>query len=633
MAKVTEVTAQKKLLTQLSVPFFIMIAFTIGVFIFGTLYFSGQFQDDDTSRNIAATVDEVANVAMSLTTRMYMSRDRANEAAASFVFDEAIAEELRTILASNGALLVLNFFGTDGQQVFEMHKARTEDGILKAAFQSDIHVGNLRSTKEPYVLLSYSVERETVTVYSVSPVLSKEGVLMGGLIAAFDGDDIAKTVEKSLASAPAKVSIIDGKTGQQLYLKNALPHLIPLDGMTFENLRLLFKEERHRYGYENTDEERIEGIWERIQETPWIVVVEMPARIAPEHSITIFIVSALLLLIFIGFVFYYLSLMNKELVGPLRAIEKVMNYYRTGDYTEEIKLTVTNEFVEVADLLNQMAKYITENTSGRVTELKKTLERQNTDTRLLIEKDVQLREKSRQLEELDKAKTMFVSVAAHQMRTPLAAVKWALKMVADGDVGPVNPEQKDYLMKGYASTTRMIDLINDLLDVDKIESDKFNYEFKPEKLTDIVQGVIDDLTPISEEKGVHLIYHDNSGSLYTINADKVKLTNAIQNLVDNAIKYTIGGGDVTVTLTIEQGMYKLAIADTGIGIPLPEQGKVFGKFFRAQNAVRKNTDGSGLGLFIVKKIVEKHVGTITFESKEGRGTTFFITLPLIRPRS
>jgi len=395
-------------------------------------------------------------------------------------------------------------------------------------------------------------------------------------------------------------------------------------------MRALFNQGKKEFGYETDSGITVVSAWEKLESSDWNIVAHtFPAELTG-FGITIYAIGIGSILLFLAISFIFITILNTKLIQPLKKIEKAMHFYRTGDYSEEIKIGTKNELAAIAGLLNNMARNVENNTSERVTQLKKVLDRQNTDTRLLIEKDVELREKSQKLKELDAAKSMFVSVAAHQMRTPLAAVKWAVKLVMDGDVGPVNAEQIEYLNKGYESTTRMINLINDLLNVDKIESDKFTYEFKPESLRDILQGIIDDLTPLANEKGVHLVFEHAKEKQPMINADKVKLTNALQNLIDNAIKYTIGGGDVTVKLLLAENIFKLNVSDTGIGIPISEQGKVFGKFFRAKNAVRQQTDGSGLGLFIVKKIIEKHNGTVVFESKEKKGTTFFIEIPILK---
>ncbi len=235
---------------------------------------------------------------------------------------------------------------------------------------------------------------------------------------------------------------------------------------------------------------------------------------------------------------------------------------------------------------------------------------------------------NRRLKEVDQMKTEFISVASHQMRTPLSGVKWVLRMILDGDLGDLNPQQREMLLKGYETNERMILLINDLLNVSRIEEGRFQYRFSHSSLEDVAQKIYEDLEPTTKKTNVHLVYEKPEQSLPKANIDPDKIRLAIQNLVDNAIKYTPPDGTVTIRVYEEHGQLICSVSDTGVGIPADQQGRIFSKFFRADNVIRMQTDGSGLGLFIAKNIVENHRGSIWFESAEGKGTTFYFSLPL-----
>ncbi len=235
---------------------------------------------------------------------------------------------------------------------------------------------------------------------------------------------------------------------------------------------------------------------------------------------------------------------------------------------------------------------------------------------------------NRRLKEIDEMKTEFISVASHQMRTPLSAIKWVIKMLLDGDMGPLNVEQMDLLGKGYQSNERMILLINDLLNVSRIEEGRFQYRFSRNDLGEIVQRVIEEMQPDIKARGVIFRYQQSMSILPKASIDEQKMHLVVQNLIDNAIKYTPKGGKVEVSLGLDNDQLRFKIADTGAGIPARQQDRIFSKFFRADNVIRMQTEGSGLGLFIVKNIVEGHQGEVTFESKEGVGSTFTFTLPI-----
>jgi PAS domain S-box-containing protein len=230
---------------------------------------------------------------------------------------------------------------------------------------------------------------------------------------------------------------------------------------------------------------------------------------------------------------------------------------------------------------------------------------------------------------VERLKTQFVSVAAHQLRTPLSIIKWSLAMLLEGEVGLLTREQKEMLSKASQTNDRMIRLINDLLNVARIEEGRFLYQPTVVDLGELIEQTIEPVYHSASNKNVKLEFKQKSEGSTIVKADIEKLSLAIKNLAENAVFYTSSKGRVTVTLTREDGELLVAVKDTGIGIPKNQQDRVFSKFFRAENAVRMETEGTGLGLFIAKNIIEAHEGKIWFESEAGKGTTFYFTLPAI----
>jgi PAS domain S-box-containing protein len=228
---------------------------------------------------------------------------------------------------------------------------------------------------------------------------------------------------------------------------------------------------------------------------------------------------------------------------------------------------------------------------------------------------------------IERMKTEFVSISAHQLRTPLSAIKWTLKMFLDGDLGELTKEQREFLEKTYKSNERMINLINDLLNVARIEEGRYLYRPVLADIVPICQSVIDSCKEEIEKKKLKFRFEKPKG-LPKARVDVEKISLAIQNLLENAIRYNREGGEIEITLEEKEGKIKFSIKDTGIGIPKDQQHRVFTKFFRAPNAMKMETEGSGLGLFITKNIIEAHGGEIWFESEEGKGTTFYFTLPV-----
>ncbi len=227
---------------------------------------------------------------------------------------------------------------------------------------------------------------------------------------------------------------------------------------------------------------------------------------------------------------------------------------------------------------------------------------------------------------VERMKTEFVSIAAHQLRTPLSAIKWSLRMILDGDVGKISEDQRDLLEKTYASNERMIGLINDLLNVTRIEEGRFLY--KPEKMQieGIVVNVIQDDEEIIKMKDINVSFKKSKKLLPLVVIDQEKMSLAIHNLLDNALKYTPEKGKIEISLEEKDSNIIFKIKDTGVGIPEDQKERIFTKFFRGSNVIKLETEGSGLGLYTTKNIIESHKGKIWFESEEDKGTTFYFSI-------
>ena len=228
-----------------------------------------------------------------------------------------------------------------------------------------------------------------------------------------------------------------------------------------------------------------------------------------------------------------------------------------------------------------------------------------------------------------KTKSEFISLAAHQLRTPLSAIKWVFSMILSGDMGPVGPEIKPLIDTGFRSNERMIALVNDLLNVARIEEGRFGYKFEPGNLVETVKDVVDSFDILSKEYGTKIKFIPPGSSFPAMVYDKEKLSLAINNLIDNAMRYTHkSDGLIEVGVFADGDFAKISVKDNGIGISKEQLERLFTKFHRGPNAIKMYTEGSGLGLFIVKNIVKRHGGDVVVESEEGQGSVFTLLLPI-----
>jgi len=239
----------------------------------------------------------------------------------------------------------------------------------------------------------------------------------------------------------------------------------------------------------------------------------------------------------------------------------------------------------------------------------------------------ELRANNAQLQRLDEAKDDFLSMASHQLRTPLTSVKGYLSMVLEGDVGKITDTQKQLLGEAFTSSERMVHLINDFLNVSRLQTGKFMLESRPINLAKVVGQEVDSLQTTAEAHDMKLHYRMPS-HFPILNIDESKIRQVVMNFIDNAIYYSKENSTITTSLETEDGYVVLKVQDTGIGVPESEQAHLFTKFFRATNARKQRPDGTGVGLFLSKKVIVAHGGSMLVESVEGEGSTFGFRLPI-----
>ena len=256
-----------------------------------------------------------------------------------------------------------------------------------------------------------------------------------------------------------------------------------------------------------------------------------------------------------------------------------------------------------------------------INELNKSLQRK------IDEATKELRFSNRQLQRLDEAKNEFISMASHQLRTPLTSIKGYLDMMLEGDLGKITPTQRAVLREAFSSSERMVRLINDFLNVSRLQTGKFNIDKQKIDIAQILRDEVALLKVVADQRSVEMnLKIDKKVPL--IAADSEKIRQVILNMIDNAIYYSDPHKKVVISLKNNNDMIEFTVKDSGIGVPKSEQANLFGKFFRGTNARKKRPDGTGVGLFLARKVILSHDGEMIFESEEGKGSTFGFKLPV-----
>ncbi len=327
------------------------------------------------------------------------------------------------------------------------------------------------------------------------------------------------------------------------------------------------------------------------------------------------------------------------LVAPLFIKNKLVGIFLLGP--KKSGDMFTPEDIQTLEIISSQAGISIEN--ARLYQKQKNFSQ--TLQREVDRQTKKLREAYEELKKLDKAKTEFISMASHQLRTPVSIMKGIASMLIEGDLEKLPEQKKNNLIQGlWRKSCKLEEVIDDILNATEMTSTTYRVQQeKAEKINveEIIRKIIDDFQSIIKEKNIDLVLKKPSMAIPRIYGQKDYLQEALSNLIDNAIKYTpslqqrkdmenikIKKGKIEVSLAGKEDKIIVSIKDNGIGIPQKELPKLFQRFSRANNARDMYTDGSGLGLFIVKEIVEGHNGKAWVESKLGEGATFFVSLPL-----
>ncbi len=229
--------------------------------------------------------------------------------------------------------------------------------------------------------------------------------------------------------------------------------------------------------------------------------------------------------------------------------------------------------------------------------------------------------------ELDKLKSQFVSVTSHQLRTPLGTMRWNLEMLLKGDYGYMDPDIEAVIKDLYDSNIRLIRLVNELLNVSRIEDKRDYDEPSTVKINDVLKEAIGLQSQVAEARGITINLNDETDNI-SLEVDKTKLENILMNLLSNALKYNFDGGIININIKKDETRLIISFEDTGVGITEVDKDKIFAKFYRTEEAVKLNSEGTGLGLFVVKSYVESWGGKVSFTSTQGKGSKFTIKFPL-----
>lgn len=350
--------------------------------------------------------------------------------------------------------------------------------------------------------------------------------------------------------------------------------------------------------------------------------------------VTTEVIAVIIFTLMVGSLFFYF--LSRSIVRPLhKLVQSIQAITASGDLDQKIDIKSHDETGELAMAFQNMTLYLKEmaEVAAKIAEgdlMQVVNVRSDKDMfGMAIDNMLKgLRKLVQQITELNKSekvKKEFVAVVSHELRTPLTSVNGSLLLLLNGTAGPITEKMRNLLQIANTNTTRLIRLVNNILEIEKIETDQFKINFAPIDLIALIKSTVTKMQSIADKKQIKILFHSHDEVI--INADDDKLKQVMENLLSNAIRFT--SDEKTVTVNIEQrpdNFVRVSVIDQGVGIPTKFYYRIFQKFAQVDSSDTRSQDGTGLGLFISKAIIEKHGGSIHFTSSSA-GSCFYFDVP------
>jgi len=370
----------------------------------------------------------------------------------------------------------------------------------------------------------------------------------------------------------------------------------------------------------DTDGTKVLTAYATVDPVGWRVLIEEPESVAFAPLRGKIWRTALLLTAFVGIAVLLSLLLVRRLVQPIKRMQVAAASIGAGAYEERIELDRRDELGALADEFNRMAASLEESQRG----LEQKVEIRTHELQVALE---QLAEKSRELEVASQHKSDFLANMSHELRTPLNAIVGFSQVLKQKLFGPVNEKQDEYLDDILSSADHLLALINDILDLSKVEAGQVELELAPFSLREALERGVVMIRERATNNGVALSL-ELDPSVDVVHGDERRIRQVVFNLLSNAVKFTPEGGRVDVSMHTENGDVLVAVRDTGPGISPADQARIFEEFQQARDTNGERPEGTGLGLALSKSLVELHGGRIWVESEPGKGSTFTFTIPV-----
>jgi len=499
----------------------------------------------------------------------------------------------------------------------EKFKKALEEGI----YLSDIYISEY---KVPFISISL-------------PILDENNTIIGVLTSEADLSPMWGTISKIRVKKTGYVYVVDQNANLIAYKDVSLVKK-KLNLEHIQGVKNFLNNIPKSETYTSFNNEKVIGTWKSIDIAGWGVIVELPYKEVSQELLALLFIGLSSFVIFILFIIIILIIIFKKLLAPLSYLQKGVMEVKGGNLDYKINITSKDEIGELASAFNQMTKDLkksraviekhTENlereVSKRTKELNENFKEVNDTKTAALNMMEDLHEANEELKELDKAKSNFLNIISHELKTPLTAVIAHLGVLEDLKTN-LTPDEIKSVEAIKRNTSNLKMLIENILETSRIEAKKFEVNLKKASLEYLIKMVVADLMVLSEKKGLKLI--TKISKLPKISMDEERTREILNNLITNAIKFT-ENGSITVKAKKIRNYISVDVIDTGIGISKENLKKIFEKFYQIDPSLARKYGGTGLGLSITKQLVEAQGGKISVKSVLGKGSTFSFKLPI-----
>lgn len=491
---------------------------------------------------------------------------------------------LQEIINQFSGILEITYINLDGQEELKFIR---ENNQVKESLEN---LGNFseftlfhQAKKEEFGIgeVRYTLNGPLIEIFV--PVKTKDNVVIAVLMTKFFLNDIVETIKKSKLGSSGYVYLLD----QNNYL---IAHSRRNNYGDLNFSSLINKIPANHLATYNNFGKKVYGSYLIFNLTNWKIVSEWPVNEADQLVFRQVYLIIFIVLLAAGVALFISIIFINHIIRPINILKESAQKVGAGKFEKIEKFKADEEIKILIEEFNKMV-------DGLI--------------------------------QLQKLKDEFVFMASHELKAPVAALKGYLTLILEGTIGKVDETAKAYLLKMKSSIERLLQLVHDLLEVSRAEAGVLSLNLKPINIDEAVKSAIEELSSLANKKNIQINYQPLE-NLPQVMGDLERLKEVMINLISNAIKYNYENGKVNIFYEIKEEELITNIQDTGFGIPKDQQEKIFQKFFRAQSKLSANIEGTGLGLFIVKQLIEKMNGKIWFVSEENKGSTFSFSLKIAK---